>query len=101
MNVLITCCCYGLSKPSSLSSTHGWCKPITLMAVREEKMGGDPRISPPSCWGCSWESFFLGSNGIHPNLLVTHERLLYTDYARYVWLRTICGPRVKSVWRVG
>jgi hypothetical protein len=44
---------------------------------------------------------FLRSSGIHQNLSVTHERLLFVDHVRYVWLRGIRGPSVESVWCVG
>jgi hypothetical protein len=73
---------YGLSKPSSLSSTEAWLKPTASLAVRGEKLGGDPQIGQSTYWRCSGESLFLGSSGIRPNLSVTHERLLYVDHMR-------------------
>jgi hypothetical protein len=46
-------------------------------------------------------ALFLRSSGIHPNLLVSHERLLYMDHVRYVWSSVICGLSMESVWCVG
>jgi hypothetical protein len=46
-------------------------------------------------------SFFSGSSGIRPNLLVTHERLLYVDHVRYVWSETIRRLSVGCVWCIG
>jgi hypothetical protein len=46
-------------------------------------------------------SFFSREQWLCPTLLVTHERLLYADYVRYVWSRVICGPSVESMWHVG
>jgi hypothetical protein len=66
-----------------------------------EKLNGDPQIGQPTCWGCSQESLFLRNSGIHPNLSVTHERLLDVDHVRYIWSRVIHGPSVESVWCVG
>jgi hypothetical protein len=42
----------------------------------------------------------VGSSSIHPTLLMAHERLLYVDHVRYVWLRAICGPSMECVWHV-
>jgi hypothetical protein len=39
-------------------------------------------------------ALFLRSSGIHPNLSMTCERLLYVDHMRYVWSRTIRGVLV-------
>jgi hypothetical protein len=88
---------YGPSKPSSLSSTEVWLKPTASLVVRGEKLGGDPQIGQPTCWGCSQKSLFLRSSEIHPNLLATCEMLLYVDHMRYVLSRAICGPSVESV----
>jgi hypothetical protein len=57
------------------------------MAVRGEKLGGDPRIDQPTGWGCSRESFFLESSGICPTLLGQRETLS----------RTTCHERVRAV----
>jgi hypothetical protein len=92
---------YGSSKPSSLSSTEAWLNPTASLLCGGEKLGGDPHISQAVCWGCSRESLFLGSSGIHPNQSATHERLLYVDHMRYVWSRSIHGSSMESVWRVG
>jgi hypothetical protein len=88
---------YGASKPSSMSSTEAWRKPTASLAMRGEKLGGDPHISQVACLGCSQESLFLRSSGIYLNLLTAHEWLLYTDYVTYVWLGTIRRPSVESV----
>jgi hypothetical protein len=45
-------------------------------------------------------STFSQEQCIHPTLLTTHERFLYTDHVRYVWLRAIRGPSMKCVWHV-
>jgi hypothetical protein len=90
---------YRPKKPSSLSLTGAWLKPTASLAVWGKKMGGDPHIGQPVCWGCSRESLFLRSNGIHPNLLVTHERLLYVDHVRYVWSGAIHRSSVESMLR--
>jgi hypothetical protein len=76
---------YGPNKASSLSSIEAWLKPTASLAVRGEKLGRDPQIGQSACWRCSREFLFLGSSGIHPNLSLTCERLLYTDYVRYIW----------------
>jgi hypothetical protein len=44
-------------------------------------------------------ALFLGSSGIHPNLSVARERLLYVDHVRYVWSMAIRGLSVESVLR--
>jgi hypothetical protein len=46
-------------------------------------------------------ALFLGSSGIHPNLSVSHERLLCVDHLRYIWSENIRGLSVGCVWRVG
>jgi hypothetical protein len=92
---------YGPNKTSSLSSIEAWLKPTASLAVRGEKLGRDPQIGQSACWRCSREFLFLGSSGIHPNLSLTCERLLYTDYVRYIWPGTIRGPSMENVWCVG
>jgi hypothetical protein len=52
-----------------------WLSPTASRAVRGEKLGGDPQIGQPSCWGCSQESLFLGSSRIHPTLLTTTQKV--------------------------
>jgi hypothetical protein len=52
------------------------------MAMRGEKLGGDPWIDQSACWGCSRESIFLGSGGIRPPLLGQCETLPCTGMAR-------------------
>jgi hypothetical protein len=47
LNVLITCWCYGPSKPSSLSRTDTLLKPTASLAVTGEKLGRDPQIGQP------------------------------------------------------
>jgi hypothetical protein len=91
---------YEPSKSNSLSSTEAWLKPTASLAVRGEKLGGGPQIGQSACWGCSWESLFLRSSEICPNLSVTHERLLYVDHVRYIWSRVIHGLSVESMWYV-
>jgi hypothetical protein len=49
------------------------------MAVRGEKLGGDQRIGQSTCRGCSQESLFLRSSGIHPALLGQREKLSRTQ----------------------
>jgi hypothetical protein len=46
-------------------------------------------------------STFSWEQCIHPTLLMTHERLLYADHVRYIWLRVERGPSMESVWHVG
>jgi hypothetical protein len=92
---------YEPSKPSSLSSTKSLLKPTASLAMRGEKLGGNPHIGQPACWGCGRESLFLGSSGICQNLLATRERLLYVDHVRYVWSSAIRRLSVESVWCVG
>jgi hypothetical protein len=46
-------------------------------------------------------TLFLGSSGIHPNLPVTHERLLCVDHVRYIWSGTIRRLSVGCVWCIG
>jgi hypothetical protein len=42
-------------------------------------------------------STFSQEQCICPTLLMTHERLLYADHVRYVWLRVIRGSSVECV----
>jgi hypothetical protein len=101
LNILITCWYYEPSKPISMSLINAGLKPTASMTVREEKLGGVLWIGQPVCWRYSQESLFLRSSVICLNLLVTYERLLYANYVRYVWSRTIRGPSMKNMWRVG
>jgi hypothetical protein len=89
---------YGPTNPNSLSSIETW---LASLAVRGEKLDGDPQIGQPACWRCSRESLFLRSCEIHPNLLSTREKLLYADYVRYIWSGSICGSSVESVCHIG
>jgi hypothetical protein len=52
---------YGLSKPSSLSSTEEGFAPTTSIAALGEKLGTDPRIGQPACCGLYREPFFSGA----------------------------------------
>jgi hypothetical protein len=82
--------------------------PISLVAHCQEVLG----LSTLVQWLCwrrnlggshrplSWAERWSREQCIHPTLLMTRERLLYVDYIRYVWSRTIRGPSMKSVWRV-
>jgi hypothetical protein len=45
----------------SLSSTDACIFPIASMAVRGEKLGGDPWIGQPMCCRSGWELFFSGA----------------------------------------
>jgi hypothetical protein len=51
LNVPIACWRYGLSKPSSLSSTESWLKSTDSLVVLGEKLGTDPQIGQPACCG--------------------------------------------------
>jgi hypothetical protein len=42
-------------------------------------------------------ALFLRSSEIHPNLSVTHERLLCVDHVRYIWSETMHGLSVGYV----
>jgi hypothetical protein len=66
------------------------------MAMRGEKLGGDPWIAQPTSWGYGRESLFLGSSGIHPILLSQHERLIRMGTARR---KCTSGAR-GLVWKV-
>jgi hypothetical protein len=92
---------YGPSKPSSWSPTGAWFMPPTSLVGSGEKLGTEPWIGQPACCGLCREPFFLGSSGICPNLLASHEGLLYVDHMRYVWSWTIRRLSIGSVWRVG
>jgi hypothetical protein len=92
---------YGSNKPSSMSSIEAWNKPTASLAVRGEKLGGDPHVGQPVCWECSQEFLFLESIEIHTNLSATRERLLDVDRMRYVWSRAICELSIENMWRVG
>jgi hypothetical protein len=59
----------------SMLSMDDWLKSIASMAMRGEKLGGDLLIGQPTGWGCSRESFFLGSSGICLTPLSQRERL--------------------------
>jgi hypothetical protein len=45
-------------------------------------------------------AFSLGSSD-SVTLSTTHERLLYTDHMRYIWLRAIRETSVENMWCVG
>jgi hypothetical protein len=66
----------GPSKPSSWSSTEAWLKSTASLAGLREKLGTDGAL-----WIVSG-ALFLKSNGIHPNLLTTHEWLSRMGTAR-------------------
>jgi hypothetical protein len=54
------------------------------MIARGEKLGEEPRIDQSMGWGCSQESQFLRSSGIHPTLLGQCERFSRTAYRERV-----------------
>jgi hypothetical protein len=87
---------YGPTKPSSWSLTGAWLTSTASLVGSGEKLGTDPRVGQPACCGLCREPF-LGSSGIHPNLSVSHKRLLYVDHVRYAWYWTIHELSVKSV----
>jgi hypothetical protein len=66
-----------------------------------EKLDGDLQIGQPTGWGCSLKFFFLRSSEIHPNLSITHERLLCVDRVRYIWSGIIRGLSVGCTLLVG
>jgi hypothetical protein len=70
-------------------------------------------------YGCEWKGNRVGTNRLInrpdedvvgslvsreqwlcPTLLVAHNRLLYTDYVRYIWSRAIHRLSMESVWCV-
>jgi hypothetical protein len=51
---------YGSNKPSSLLSIVVCLSPLLLWLSVGGKLGGDPHIGQPTCWGCSREPSFLG-----------------------------------------
>jgi hypothetical protein len=59
LNITIACRCYGPGKPSSLTSTEGGFTFTASMDGSEEKLGTDPLIGQPSCYGLCQEAFFL------------------------------------------
>jgi hypothetical protein len=52
---------YVPSKPSSLSSTESWLKPIPLLVGLGEKLGTDLRMGQPACYGLCREPFSSGA----------------------------------------
>jgi hypothetical protein len=76
---------YGPSKSSSWLTTGAWLTPTaSLVWLRRETGNGlAGRLA-----GLLWivlGALFLKSSGIRPNLLESHEGLLYVDHVRYVW----------------
>jgi hypothetical protein len=61
LNVLIACQRYGPGKPSSLASTEGGFTPATSIVVLGDKLGTDPWINQPTCYGLGQEPFFSGA----------------------------------------
>jgi hypothetical protein len=43
------------------------------------------------------ECTFSQEQCIRPTLLMTSERLLYSDHMRYVWSRAICGSSLECM----
>jgi hypothetical protein len=84
--------------PVSLVSCHQQMLDLSLLLQCWTGGGGwGPMDRLADVLECSWESLFLKSSGIRPNLLVTRERLLYADHVRYVWSRAICELSVENV----
>jgi hypothetical protein len=54
---------YGPSKPSSLSPTVAWLTPTASLVGLGEKLGTDPRVGQPVCFGLCLEPFFSGVVG--------------------------------------
>jgi hypothetical protein len=69
------------------------------LAWRETRYGTTNRST--DVLGIVSGALFLGSSGIHLNLLTTRERLLCIDHMRYVWSGTIRGLSMGCVWCVG
>jgi hypothetical protein len=88
---------------------------LVSLVTCHQQMHGLSALSQWLCWERNWagsreplsqverwsQEYFSWEQCIHPTLLMTHERLLYVDHVRYVWLRAIRGPSVKNVWHVG
>jgi hypothetical protein len=89
----------GLISWCTLLSTNVWLKPTASIVVLEEKLRRVPWATQ-SGWEVESGALFLRSSSIRPTLLTTCERLLYTDYVKYVWSRAICRPSVECVWCV-
>jgi hypothetical protein len=70
---------YGYCKPSIQSSIEAWLFPTASLAVVGEKLGTNPWIGQPSCYGLCREPFFLGL-WICSNLLTATRNV------------AICGP---------
>jgi hypothetical protein len=92
---------YGSSKPSSLPSTEGGFTPTASMVAsgRETRYRTADR-SVVVLWIMSG-ALFLGSSGSVHRCWWLHERLLYVDHMRYIWLRATREPSMESVWHVG
>jgi hypothetical protein len=87
----------GLISWCTLSSTNVWLKPTASIVVLEEKLRRVPWATQPG-WEVESGALFLRSSSIRPMLLMTCERLLYTDHVKYVWSRAIRRPSVECVW---
>jgi hypothetical protein len=92
---------YGLSKPSSLTSTDGGFTPHYFNGWLGRETGYIPVNQSVGMLWIGSGAFFLGSSGSVHRYWWLREKLLYTDRVRYVWSRAIRGPSVKSMWRVG
>jgi hypothetical protein len=99
LNIPVACWWYGSSKPSSLPSIDAWLKYTASMAVLGEKFKRVPWATQPS-WVVESRALFLISSSICPMLLMTRERLLYTDHVRYVWSMVKHRSSVENVWRI-
>jgi hypothetical protein len=98
---------YGPSKPSSRLSTEVWHFSIASLAVVEEKLGTDPQMGQPSCFGLYWEPLVSGAvdlfkyvddyaNGC--NVLTVWDTYGLGSYAYWAWDAYDMLVRFPPVW---
>jgi hypothetical protein len=102
LNVLIACRWYEPDKPSISSSTEAWLKLTASLVELREKLGTNPRIDRPVCWGLCLVSFFSGAVGSVQicrwlvkgcYVLTTRDTYGLGPYVDWVW--DTCGMLVE------
>jgi hypothetical protein len=94
LNVPITCWWHGPCKTSSSSSTEAWLKLTALLVGLREKLGTDPQIGRPACWGLCQEPLFSGA----VRSFQIYRWLVKGCYALTTWDMYSLGPYANWAW---